>query len=81
MTSLGYSVLLVNYRGSTGNGQDTIDSLPGKIGQNDVNDCQQAAEYCKEKYAYDMTSTTSLLVDRIFLQSFFQSPRSGTSTM
>ena len=53
MTSLGYSVLLVNYRGSTGNGQDTIDSLPGKVGHNDVNDCQQAAEYCQEKYSFE----------------------------
>lgn len=52
MYQLGYSILLVNYRGSTGNGQDTIDSLPGKVGTNDVNDCQQAAEFCKEKYSY-----------------------------
>lgn len=37
---LGFSVLLINYRGSTGFGQDSIDSLPGKIGTNDVNDCQ-----------------------------------------
>lgn len=40
MFSLGYSVLLINYRGSTGFGQNSIDSLPGKIGTNDVNDCQ-----------------------------------------
>lgn len=52
MYKLGYSVLCVNYRGSTGNGQDSIDSLPGKVGTNDVNDCQQAAEFCKEKYDY-----------------------------
>lgn len=38
--SLGYSVLLINYRGSTGFGQNSVDSLPGKIGTNDVNDCQ-----------------------------------------
>ena len=53
MYQLGYSILLVNYRGSTGNGQDSIDSLPGKVGTNDVNDCQQAAEFCKEKHAYN----------------------------
>lgn len=52
MYCLGFSVLLVNYRGSTGNGQDTIDSLPGKVGTNDVNDVQQAAEFCKEKYGF-----------------------------
>ena len=29
-----------SYRGSSGYGQDSIDCLPGKIGLNDVNDCQ-----------------------------------------
>lgn len=38
--SLGYSILMINFRGSTGFGQNSIDSLPGKIGTNDVNDCQ-----------------------------------------
>ena len=38
--SLGFSVLLVNYRGSAGFGQDSIDCLPGKVGTNDVNDVQ-----------------------------------------
>ena len=38
--SLGFSVLLVNYRGSAGFGQDSIDCLPGKVGKNDVNDVQ-----------------------------------------
>jgi acylaminoacyl-peptidase len=50
--SLGYSVLLINYRGSSGYGQDSIDSLPGKCGINDVNDCQQAAEFTLKKYGY-----------------------------
>jgi len=36
--SLGYAVLLVNYRGSAGFGQACIDSLPGKVGVLDVND-------------------------------------------
>jgi len=38
--SLGYSVLLVNYRGSTGFGKNSIDSLPGNIADYDVKDCQ-----------------------------------------
>lgn len=38
--SLGYSVLLINYRGSSGYGQDTIESLPKNIGTYDVQDCQ-----------------------------------------
>jgi len=38
------AVLLVNYRGSTGFGQASIDSLPGNIGKNDVADMIQAAD-------------------------------------
>ena len=37
---LGYSVLLINYRGSSGYGQNSIDCLPGKIAEYDVSDCQ-----------------------------------------
>ena len=35
---LGAAVLQVNYRGSTGYGKDSIDSLLGQIGRNDVDD-------------------------------------------
>ncbi|RNA06385.1 acylamino-acid-releasing enzyme-like [Brachionus plicatilis] len=52
MFSLGFSVLLINYRGSSGFGQNSIDSLPGKIGTNDVDDCQQAAEFVFSKYNF-----------------------------
>ncbi|XP_072328260.1 acylamino-acid-releasing enzyme-like isoform X2 [Scyliorhinus torazame] len=41
---LGYTVLLVNYRGSSGFGQDSIRSLPGNIGSQDVKDVQYAVE-------------------------------------
>ncbi|XP_043564341.1 acylamino-acid-releasing enzyme-like isoform X7 [Chiloscyllium plagiosum] len=41
---LGYAVLLVNYRGSSGFGQDSIRSLTGNIGIQDVEDVQYAAE-------------------------------------
>ncbi|XP_059505951.1 acylamino-acid-releasing enzyme-like [Stegostoma tigrinum] len=41
---LGYAVLLVNYRGSSGFGQDSIRSLIGNIGSQDVKDVQYAAE-------------------------------------
>ena len=43
--SLGFSVLLLNYRGSSGYGQDSVDSTAGNVGSADVQDCQQAAEY------------------------------------
>lgn len=34
-----YNVVLLNYRGSTGFGEASIQSLPGNIGTNDVADC------------------------------------------
>ncbi|KAG5281820.1 hypothetical protein AALO_G00049160 [Alosa alosa] len=45
LASLGYAVLMVNYRGSTGFGQDSILSLTGNIGCQDVKDVQRAVLY------------------------------------
>lgn len=42
LTQLGFAVLMVNYRGSTGFGQDSILSLIGQIGSQDVKDVQRA---------------------------------------
>ncbi|KAM6981543.1 acylamino-acid-releasing enzyme isoform 2-T2 [Tautogolabrus adspersus] len=42
LTKLGFAVLMVNYRGSTGFGQDSILSLIGQIGSQDVKDVQAA---------------------------------------
>ncbi|XP_026884925.2 S9 family peptidase isoform X3 [Electrophorus electricus] len=42
LTKTGFAVLMVNYRGSTGFGQDSIDSLLGNIGNQDVKDVQRA---------------------------------------
>ncbi|XP_077574154.1 acylamino-acid-releasing enzyme [Stigmatopora nigra] len=42
LVSLGFAVLMVNYRGSTGFGQDSILSLIGRIGSQDVKDVQRA---------------------------------------
>lgn len=39
MVSLGYTVVLLNYRGSTGFGEASIQSLPGHISTHDVQDC------------------------------------------
>lgn len=38
----GYAVACVNYRGSTGFGQDALESLPGRCGRQDVDDCVAA---------------------------------------
>ncbi|XP_063742025.1 S9 family peptidase isoform X2 [Eleginops maclovinus] len=42
LAQLGFAVLMVNYRGSTGFGQDSILSLIGNIGMQDVKDVQRA---------------------------------------
>ncbi|XP_030280289.1 acylamino-acid-releasing enzyme [Sparus aurata] len=42
LVKLGLAVLMVNYRGSTGFGQDSILSLIGRIGSQDVKDVQRA---------------------------------------
>lgn len=41
----GFAVLYVNYRGSTGFGDNNLRSLPGNVGDQDVKDCQAAAEH------------------------------------
>jgi acylaminoacyl-peptidase len=42
--ALGYSILIVNYNGSKGFGQDFMENLTGKVGTMDVLDVQFAAE-------------------------------------
>ncbi|XP_029455518.1 acylamino-acid-releasing enzyme-like [Rhinatrema bivittatum] len=41
---LGFAVLMVNYRGSTGFGQDSIELLLGRVGEQDVQDVQFCVE-------------------------------------
>lgn len=48
----GFAVLAVNYRGSYGFGQESIDCLPGRCGDLDVKDCQHAAEEFLRKKNY-----------------------------
>lgn len=50
---LGFAVLLVNYRGSTGFGQRSIDALLGNIGTMDVQDVQKAARQVTESRDVD----------------------------
>ncbi|XP_040581996.1 acylamino-acid-releasing enzyme [Lepeophtheirus salmonis] len=43
---LGFSVLLVNYRGSLGYGDESVHGLLGNVGKDDVEDCIQALQEC-----------------------------------
>jgi len=49
---LGYGVLFVNYRGSTGFGEDNVRSLLGNVGDMDVKDCHMAREKCLEMFPH-----------------------------
>ncbi|XP_066553659.1 acylamino-acid-releasing enzyme isoform X2 [Amia ocellicauda] len=42
LVAVGFAVLMVNYRGSTGFGQDSILSLAGHMGRQDVKDVQRS---------------------------------------
>ncbi|KAL5542092.1 hypothetical protein UlMin_009802 [Ulmus minor] len=45
LSSIGYNLLIVNYRGSLGFGEEALQSLPGKIGSQDVNDVLTAIDH------------------------------------
>lgn len=53
MCRIGFASLLVNYRGSLGFGQDSILSLPGNAGTQDVKDVQFAVETVLQSGAFD----------------------------
>ncbi|EAL73324.1 hypothetical protein DDB_G0267742 [Dictyostelium discoideum AX4] len=48
LQSLGYNIIIPNYRGSSGCGKDFIDCLPGKIGTLDKEDCLSSLNYSIE---------------------------------
>ncbi|XP_062205252.1 acylamino-acid-releasing enzyme 2-like isoform X2 [Phragmites australis] len=45
LASLGFNLLIVNYRGTLGFGEEALQSLPGKVGSQDVQDCLTALDY------------------------------------
>lgn len=52
LVSLGFAIVFVNYRGSTGHGQATVDFLPGRVGDADVKDCVLATNKCLETFPW-----------------------------
>ena len=66
LVTLGFNLVLVIFRGSTGFGEDSVQSLPGNIGTNDVLDCMaclQAAVDTGNKHA----NRLYILVNRLVL--------------
>ncbi|KAG0723907.1 Acylamino-acid-releasing enzyme [Chionoecetes opilio] len=60
--ALGYSVVMVNYRGSLGYGQDGIDSLLGHCGLTDVDDVHKATLNCLNRYSDVLDESQVFLV-------------------
>lgn len=54
-------MLLVNYRGSLGAGQNSVDFLLGRIGKSDVADCIQATQQAFNQYPW-LDSNRTVLV-------------------
>lgn len=59
--SLGYAIILINYRGSIGAGQDSVEFLLGKIGKTDVSDCIQATKQAYIQYPWVDPNRTVLV--------------------
>ncbi|XP_058788813.1 acylamino-acid-releasing enzyme-like [Phymastichus coffea] len=49
---LGFAILQINFRGSTGMGGDNIEFLSGRIGEVDVLDCVTAVKMALQKYPH-----------------------------
>ncbi|XP_063974905.1 acylamino-acid-releasing enzyme-like isoform X2 [Diachasmimorpha longicaudata] len=49
---LGYGIIQVNYRGSTGMGLDNVEYLQGRVGDVDVRDCVTATRESLKKYPW-----------------------------
>lgn len=53
LASLGFNLLVVNYRGTPGYGEEALQSLPGKVGSQDVQDCLAALDFAVEEELVD----------------------------
>ncbi|CAH1427163.1 unnamed protein product [Lactuca virosa] len=58
LASIGYSLLIVNYRGSLGFGEEALQSLPGKAGLQDVNDVLTAIDHAIDMGLADPSKIT-----------------------
>uniref|UniRef100_A0A803MEP3 acylaminoacyl-peptidase n=1 Tax=Chenopodium quinoa TaxID=63459 RepID=A0A803MEP3_CHEQI len=60
LSSIGYNLLTVKYRGSLGFGEEALQSLPGKIGCQDVGDVLTAIDYAFDLKLVDPSKITVL---------------------
>jgi acylaminoacyl-peptidase len=60
MAASGYTAILVQFRGSLGFGEDNVQSLPGNVGVNDVEDCVAALDAAVAEGALVGASITNL---------------------
>lgn len=67
LVTVGFNVLLVNFRGSTGFGEDSIQSLPGNIGTNDVLDCMACLQAAADTGELGKTTPRSGTLHLTFL--------------
>ncbi|KAL4590504.1 hypothetical protein LXL04_003435 [Taraxacum kok-saghyz] len=58
LASIGYSLLIVNYRGSLGFGEEALQSLPGKAGMQDVKDVLTAIDHAVDMGLADPSKIT-----------------------
>ncbi|XP_046390748.1 acylamino-acid-releasing enzyme-like [Ischnura elegans] len=57
---LGFGMLMVNYRGSTGEWESVVKSLPGKIGLQDVDDVRKATSHALSSLPFLSSSNVFL---------------------
>lgn len=57
---LGFSLLFVNFRGSTGFGDENVSGLMGNVGDHDVKDCHMARDKC-------LAEVSGLDANKVFL--------------
>ncbi|CDI81805.1 acylamino-acid-releasing enzyme, putative [Eimeria acervulina] len=55
LTTLGFDVLVVNYRGSAGFGQEELLSVHGRAGRQDVDDVAEIVQQVIGRFGYDST--------------------------
>lgn len=96
LLSCGFAVLFINYRGSLGLGQKSLESLLGRIGSQDINEVVQATRWAlnEEKFKLDAERATFVggshsgfigahtsLIPGLFKRTVLRNPVANVATM